>query len=122
MSARGVKALLALAFVGALVAPVLAHMKQVKSSPAADATLTTAPKEVQVWFTEAPDAAVSKLTVAGPSGPVKVGPVHAMPDKSIMGAVDGLTADGKYTVQWQSAGSDGHVQKGEFAFTVRLTR
>jgi methionine-rich copper-binding protein CopC len=28
-------------------------------------------------------------------------------------------ADGRYTVNWQTAGDDGHLQKGTFAFTVK---
>jgi methionine-rich copper-binding protein CopC len=36
--------------------------------------------------------------------------------------VDGATPDGTYTVSWQTAGDDGHVQKGDYTFSVRQTR
>ena len=49
-----------------------AHTKAVKTLPAADATVA-APTTVQVWFNETPDVAVSKLTLEGPSGAVKLG-------------------------------------------------
>ena len=39
--------------------------------------------------------------------------------KDIMAAVKGTMGNGKYTVAWQAAGTDGHVQKGEFSFTVQ---
>jgi methionine-rich copper-binding protein CopC len=103
-----------------LMAPVAlsAHMKYEKSVPAADSTVDKAPTTIQVWFSQAPDTAVSKIEVAGPNGPVKTMGLHAM-EKSVMVTLDGATPDGAYTVSWQSAGDDGHVQKGEFKFTVK---
>jgi hypothetical protein len=98
-----------------------AHTKAVKTLPAADATVA-APTTVQVWFNETPDVKVSKLTLEGPSGAVKLGAVKAAAENSIAAAVEGAVADGKHTVSWQTAGKDGHVIKGTFAFTVRQTR
>ena len=40
-------------------------------------------------------------------------------DKSLMAVVNGDMPDGVYTVSWQAAGKDGHIQKGEFTFTVK---
>ena len=42
-----------------------------------------------------------------------------MGEKTLMAPVTGKMADGKYTVNWQTAGDDGHVQKGTFAFNVK---
>ncbi len=109
-------------FVTVLVRPLEAHMKPVKFEPAVDAAVTTAPKQVQVWFTQAPDPKLSKLEMSGPSGPIKLTGFQVKPDKSIIAMVEGSLADGRYSVRWQSAGDDGHVQKGEFAFTVRLAK
>jgi methionine-rich copper-binding protein CopC len=99
-----------------------AHMKASKFEPAANGTVTTSPRQVQVWFTQAPDPKVSKLEIAGPSGAVKLSGFEVKPDRSITAKVDDSLADGRYTVKWQAAGDDGHVQRGEFAFTVRLAR
>lgn len=99
-----------------------AHTKVVKTLPAADETLSAKPTTVQVWFNEAPDVKVSKLGLEGPSGAVKLGALKAAAENSIAAPIEGSVADGKYTVSWQAAGKDGHVQKGEFAFTVRATR
>ena len=52
---------------------VLAHMKLAKSMPAAGAVVAGKPAKVQIWFTQAPDRAVSKITVSGASGEVKLG-------------------------------------------------
>jgi hypothetical protein len=105
-----------------LTAVTLAHMKFVKALPAVDSIVAAKPARIQIWFTESPDPAVSKLALTGPGGAVKLGPVTVERDRSIAAPVDGATPDGQYTVAWQAAGNDGHVQKGEFKFSVRQTR
>ncbi len=101
---------------------VLAHMKMSKAMPAAGAVVAAKPAKVQIWFTQAPDRAVSKLTLTGTSGEVTLGALTVAADKSMSATVDGATPDGTYTVAWQAAGDDGHVQKGDYAFSVRQTR
>jgi len=103
----------------ALTAWMGAHTKLEKSDPADGATVTKAPTMVQLFFNEKPDLKVSKVELTGPSGKVELGPAHSMADKDIMAAIKGALGNGKYTVTWQAAGSDGHVQKGEFSFTVQ---
>jgi copper resistance protein C len=103
----------------ALSAWLQAHTKLEKSEPADGAVLAAAPKTVQLFFNEKPDMKVSKVEVTGPSGKVELGPAHSMAAKDIMAAFKGTLAAGKYTVSWQAAGDDGHVSKGEFAFTVK---
>ena len=98
---------------------VFAHMKASKMEPAANATLTTPPARIQVWFTQAPDSKVSRLELAGPAGTVKLTGFRVTTEKSIVAQVDGTLADGRYTTRWQSAGNDGHVQKGEYGFTIK---
>jgi methionine-rich copper-binding protein CopC len=102
-----------------VISPVLhADMHLERTEPAANATLTTAPKSIRMWFNEVPSAKVSKLELVGPSGPVKIiGP--RVIEKSLLAGVDGPMPPGPYTVTWQSAGSDGHLQKGTFKFTVK---
>jgi hypothetical protein len=104
-----------------LSAYVLAHTKLEKSEPAAGATLTQAPKQIQLWFNEEIDPAVSKLDLAGASGKVSLSGVHVMSGKELMAAVSGAVPAGTYTVAWQTAGDDGHVVKGDFTFTVKAT-
>ena len=102
---------------------LLAHMALSKSLPAKDAVEASKPAKVQLWFSQKPDLAVSKVTLTGPAGAVKLGTLAAdATEKSLAATVDGETPDGAYTVAWQAAGDDGHVQKGEFAFSVRRTR
>jgi methionine-rich copper-binding protein CopC len=42
-----------------------------------------------------------------------------MGKNNVMAPIVGKMADGKYTVSWQTAGDDGHVQKGTFSFTLK---
>ena len=111
--------LMALAAAVVLATSVQAHTKLEKSEPADGATVSRAPTMVHLFFNEKPDLKVSKVTLVGPSGNVELGPAHSMAEKDIMAAITGAVANGKYTVNWQTAGKDGHVQKGAFSFTVK---
>lgn len=118
MNSRPALMLLTL-LVAASPVTIWAHMKAAKMEPAADATVAAPPTRIQIWFTQAPDAKVSKLELVGPGGAVKLKGFHVTAEKSIVADVEGSLADGRYTARWQSAGKDGHVQKGEYAFTVK---
>jgi methionine-rich copper-binding protein CopC len=100
-------------------ASVAGHAKLEKSEPAAAATVTTTPAHLQLWFNEKPDLKVTKITLSGPAGQVEVGPAHSKGEKTIMTDITGKMPDGKYSVSWQTAGKDGHVQKGTFAFNLK---
>lgn len=102
----------------AAAALVQAHAKIEKSEPAANSTINKVPTSVQMWFNEAPDLKVTKVELAGASGKVELGPAHSMGKNNVMAAIIGKMADGKYTVNWQTAGDDGHVEKGTFTFTL----
>lgn len=109
-----------LVFVAILAAVALlqAHAHVEKTEPAANSTITTAPTSVQMWFNEAPDLKVTKVELAGASGKVELGPAHSMGKNNVMAPIVGKMANGKYTVNWQTAGDDGHVEKGTFTFTL----
>ena len=120
MKLNGIRRImLTLVAVLALTAWTQAHTKLEKSEPADGATLTTPPASVQLFFNEKPDMKVSKVEITGPSGKVELGPAHSMATNDIMAAVKGSLGNGKYTVAWQAAGSDGHVSKGTISFTVQ---
>jgi hypothetical protein len=102
-----------------LTVGVQAHAKLLKTSPADKATVTKAPASVQLWFNEVIDVKLSTVEVTGPDGKVALGMVHAMDPKQLMGPITGKMSNGVYTVNWQTAGDDGHVQKGSFTFTLK---
>ncbi|MGE0044025.1 MAG: copper resistance protein CopC [Vicinamibacterales bacterium] len=95
-----------------------AHLAVVKSLPAKDQALDSSPARIQVWFSQEPSVAVSAITVQGPSGAAALGKVTAGEDNSIAAEVTTPLAPGSYTVNWQSAGHDGHVIKGSIPFSV----
>ncbi|MFN8057920.1 MAG: copper resistance protein CopC [Vicinamibacterales bacterium] len=104
------------------VAVLSAHMKLTKTVPASGETLTAKPAAVQLTFNEKPNAAVSRISLSGAAGDVKLGSVHTTDEKTIVADVTGAMGDGDYSIKWQSAGDDGHVQKGEIPFSLRSTK
>ncbi len=111
--------LVTLATTVAATAIVSAHMAYSKSLPEKDATISESPSEVQVWFTQDPEPAISQLSLEGPAGEIALGDTEVGAEKSIVAAVPTALGPGSYTVKWRSAGDDGHVQRGEFGFTLR---
>jgi len=107
------------AMVFLFVAGLAAHMALSKSTPTSGEVLEESPRHVQVWFTQAPDPAVSRLTLESAAGTIELGALTILDDKSIKAAVPAMLSDGAYTVNWRSAGDDGHTQRGNFTFTVR---
>ena len=103
------------------VATAMAQLAATKTMPDADAVVAESPEQIQVWFTQDPDPAVSQLVLAGPAGEVELGDTTVADEKSLMAMVPRALAPGSYTVSWRTAGDDGHVRRGDFAFTVRET-
>ena len=118
MDSRVTTPALVLVLVLTLVAVTIAHMALSKSDPEADSVLLESPHHIQIWFTQDPDPVVSQVRLDGPSGDVVLGELMVHDDKSIIRIVPSSLSRGKYKVSWRSAGEDGHVQRGEFAFTV----
>lgn len=103
----------------AAAATLSAHMAYSKSMPAKDAALSESPDHVQVWFTQDPEPAVSRLSLEGPNGEVPIGETTVGDEKSLVATVPAALAPGSYTVKWRSAGDDGHALRGDIAFSVR---
>jgi methionine-rich copper-binding protein CopC len=104
------------------VGPVWAmfHLHVSKSTPAKDQQLTSTPREIRLWFTEKPEAALSTITVQGAdSTKFAMGKVHPTDDPlSVAADVKDSLAAGTYVVKWKSAGKDGHAVRGWFTFSI----
>lgn len=113
-------ALLAFLALIALPAPALAHAHLQGTKPAADATLTAAPSQLVLTFSEAPALAMSSLRLIGPdSALVALGTVtHDAGVRTLTANIVGPLVAGRYTVEWQTAGDDGHVQHGTYQFVI----
>jgi len=110
-------ATLALVLIAAVT--VAAHMAYSKSVPGKDAALAESPAQLRVWFTQDPEPALSQLSLEGPNGEVAIGKTTVSEERSVVAEVPSTLGPGSYTVKWRSAGDDGHVQRGDFAFTIR---
>jgi copper transport protein len=116
----------ALALVVALAAiiatPVLlfAHAHLVKSTPAANSRIATAPTALTLWFSERPELALTTLQLIDSSGASHaLGPVtYGAESASIVSEIMNPLSRGTYTVLWHTAASDGHATGGRFSFTV----
>jgi len=100
------------------------HLRVEKTSPNEGATITVAPAQIQIWFSEPPTLAVSGITVTGPSGKVALaklalGKSGDVPDHSVVADVTGALSPGKYTVAWKTSGKDGHMLTGTYEFAVK---
>jgi methionine-rich copper-binding protein CopC len=96
------------------------HFALSRSVPAADATVT-APAEVRLFFTEAPQANSVSVRVLDAAGAALETPAAApnADDAKIYSLAIGRTLPaGRYSVAWRGAGADGHGVQGTFAFTV----
>src|SRR5579859_7110284 len=98
----------------------LAHAFLDTATPAVGATLTTAPAEVTIIFTEGLEPDFSSLTVEDESGQrVDLGDAHTAADNPMRFSV-GLKPlkPGSYKVLWHATSVDTHKTNGSYSFTV----
>jgi len=117
-------ALLAGAGVFALAPAAEAHALLSSSEPAAGATLSTAPSEVTIHFTEPPEPTLSTIHVLDTSGTAyEKGKAKPVPgDARALRVALKTLPTGIYTVAWRTVSrADGHVTAGSFAFGVGAT-
>lgn len=111
---------LALAALFAVNTPVWAHASLSKSDPQANATLSSAPKQVQLQFTEPLEAKFSGIEVTDALGKAittEKATVESSTPTALQLSLPKLTP-GAYKVRWNAVTRDGHRVKGEYAFTV----
>ncbi|HEY2917182.1 MAG TPA: copper resistance protein CopC [Candidatus Limnocylindrales bacterium] len=101
--------------------PALGHALLQRSSPAAGATIGTAPAVVTLTFGEPPDPRLSSVKVLDTAGAsVAGGPATIDPaDRNTLDVPLKGLPDGVYTVSWRTVSAvDGHVAAGSFAFGI----
>jgi copper transport protein len=104
-----------------LATPALlfAHARLLRSTPAANATLTSLPTSLSLWFSEKPEVKFTVLTLKDSAGSVvALGPVTSADSNGIMAPITGALRSGKYTVSWRTAASDGHATSGTYGFAI----
>jgi len=104
-----------------LATPALlfAHARLVRSSPAANAVLDSAPTTLGLWFSERPEprfTAIQLVDSAGLAIPLAA-PVSVEQNGLTLAITRPLTP-GPYSVVWRTAASDGHATNGNFSFRI----
>lgn len=98
------------------------HLALRRAEPAVNGTVATPPRVLRLWFTQPPELAVTAVRLVAPGGAaVQTGPL-ARADSAgapVVVPVVGASAAGAYRVEWRTMAKDGHVQRGQYAFTVR---
>jgi putative copper export protein/methionine-rich copper-binding protein CopC len=99
--------------------PLSAHVVLRSSSPPTGAVVAEPPARIAVVFSGRVEQRFSQLALTAPDGSdVQLGPVLFADgvENEFAALVPPLHQPGSYTVQWRTAGADGHVMQGSFAF------
>lgn len=124
MTRRGLIGLALLAALPAALQATVLHLKLVRSAPVANSTVTTAPTEIRLWFSQRPELTVTSIRLRSGSGSAAVERALApltrapMAGSPIVAPVGAALAPGQYEVLWRTMARDGHVLNGSIPFTV----
>ncbi|WP_447876694.1 CopC domain-containing protein YobA [Serratia fonticola] len=108
-------------FVGLSSQQALAHAHLKVQTPAADTTVSSAPKVLTLNFSEGIEPNFSGVKVTGPDNAVvKTGKLDLDPSNNtqINVPIESDLGAGKYQVSWHVVSVDGHKTKGQYSFTV----
>jgi methionine-rich copper-binding protein CopC len=94
-----------------------AHASLTRASPAAGSTVTAAPHEVALTFTDTLEAAFSNLVVTDASG-VEVSQGRAQVSGNTMRIGLKPLNVGVYKVNWRAVSTDTHKTEGSFTFQI----
>ena len=101
-------------------APAFAHAFLQSASPKVGSTVSAAPREVRVTFSEGIEPAFSKVTVSGPPG--FGGSGSARPEdgaRTLAAPLRGPFPPGDYVVRWRVVSTDSHTTQGTFHFEFK---
>ena len=106
-----------------LLAPTTAHahIRLDQSSPGRDEVLQVMPSHLRLVFSGRIESRYTSVTLTAPDGAVvPTGDVVFVggSDREITLELPALTQPGAYTVRWRTAGADGHVLEGSYAFVL----
>lgn len=109
----------------AFVVPVelLAHARLKSSRPGQGAHLVIAPTRIELDFTEAPELALTTITLTTAEGArVPLGPLHraGVSGRTAFAEILGVLRAGSYKIAWTTAAVDGHPERGVLTFDVAM--
>lgn len=95
-----------------------AHAYPAAVSPTDGATVSAAPREVRMQFTEDVELEFSQIVAKSPTGEiVSQGPVRRISSDSLAVDLKPLRP-GAYTIEWRVLSVDTHITEGVLRFTV----
>ena len=117
VSVLGLSSLLALGLTGA--ASAHAHLKS--AVPATGGTVSVAPTELDLTFSEGVNLKFTGVKITGPgNAAVQVGDAMLMGgDTTLMVPISGTLVAGVYSVSWHALSTDGHKTNGTYTFSVK---
>ncbi len=105
-----------------LPATARAHALVLASTPAAGARLEAAPPRASLRFNSRIDPARSRLTLHGPEGATQVLPLAPGAEPTELEADLPALQPGAWRLRWQVLATDGHITRGDIAFTILAPR
>ena len=98
-----------------------AHAHLASAAPAPDSSIASAPKELDLTFSEQITLKFSGVKITGPGDAAVTTTDGKLKDDGMTLMVplaDTLPA-GKYSVEWHVLSADGHKARGKYGFTVK---
>ena len=95
----------------------LAHAKLTQSMPANGSTMTVAPTQIRLTFSESAKITALSILKSGEKAATKLVPLPRAAARTITVALPKLAA-GTYTVTYRVIGDDNHLISGALTFSV----
>jgi methionine-rich copper-binding protein CopC len=94
------------------------------AEPRVGSTVTNAPTEIKIWFTQELEPVFSTLEVQDAQGQEVDKKDAHLDDKNTSLFIVSLPAlpDGTYTVTWHAVSVDTHRTQGSFEFTIKTSK
>lgn len=111
---------IALALLG-LSGPAFAHAHLRSATPAANSTVSAAPSEVSIAYSEGIEPRFSTIEVQDAAGKrVDKNDAHGAPkDNKVLSVALPSLPPGTYKVIWHATAVDTHKSEGTFSFTIK---
>ena len=97
---------------------VCAHAIVVAASPGVNARIAPGPLNIRLQFNSRIDLDRSRLTLSDPDGAERAVAISHEEAAGVLAGVGRATIMGPWKVRWQVLSVDGHITRGEIAFSV----
>ncbi|HJO05643.1 MAG TPA: copper resistance protein CopC [Acidobacteriota bacterium] len=102
-------------------APTAPHLRLTGSAPEQDTVLDERPAEIRLWFSLAPELAVSRIVLSCHDAE-ELGELQAGDENSLYAEVLSDLEPGDHAVTWRTSSGDGHPIRGTIPFSTSAAR